>query len=55
MNPQMHPPEEVQAILELFEGEISIREKEGLQKTLKIKKMYNQKYLDCDLPLRKEK
>lgn len=55
MNPQMHPSEEVQAILELFEGEISIHEKEGLQKTVKIKKMYNQKYLDCELPLRKEK
>jgi KaiC/GvpD/RAD55 family RecA-like ATPase len=53
LNPQMHPPEEVQAILEIFEGEISIHEKEGLRKSIKIKKMYNQKYLDCDLPLEK--
>ena len=53
MNPQMHPSEEVHAVLELFEGEISIHEKEGLQKTVKIRKMYNQKYLDCELPLRK--
>ncbi len=58
MNPQMHPPQEVHAILDLFEGEISIYEKEtkeGLQKFLKIKKMYNQRYLESELPLRKEK
>jgi KaiC/GvpD/RAD55 family RecA-like ATPase len=55
MNPQMHPTEEVQAILELFEGEISIYEKEDLQKVLKIKKMYNQRYMDCELSLRKER
>jgi parallel beta-helix repeat protein len=45
MNPQMHPSEEVHAALELFEGEISIHEKEDLQKTVKIGKMYNQRYL----------
>ncbi len=58
MNPQMHPPQEVHAILDLFEGEISIYEKEtkeGLQKFLKIKKMYNQRYLESELPLRKER
>lgn len=52
MNPQMHPPEEVQAILGLFEGEINIYEKEtkkGLEKFLKIKKMYNQRYLESEL------
>ncbi|NIU39249.1 hypothetical protein GWN65_04575, partial [Candidatus Bathyarchaeota archaeon] len=48
MNPQMHPSEEVHAILGLFEGEINIYEKEsekGLEKFLKIRKMYNQRYL----------
>jgi len=58
MNPQMHPPEEVHAILGLFEGEINIYEKEttkGLKKCLRIKKMYNQRYLESELPLRKEK
>ncbi len=58
MNPQMHPSEEVHAILGLFEGEISIYEKEseeGLEKFLKIRKMYNQRYLESKLPLRKEK
>jgi len=58
MNPQMHSPQEVHAILDLFEGEINIHEKEtekGLQKCLKIKKMYNQKYLESELHLRKER
>jgi KaiC/GvpD/RAD55 family RecA-like ATPase len=57
MNPQMHPSEEVQAILDLFEGEISIYEREtgkGLQRFLKIKKMRNQKYIEGELLLRKE-
>jgi KaiC/GvpD/RAD55 family RecA-like ATPase len=58
MNPQMHPPQEVHAILGLFEGEINIYEKEtekGLEKFLKVKKMYNQRYLESELPLRKER
>lgn len=58
MNPQMHPPEETHAILGLFEGEISVYEKESeknSEKSLKIRKMYNQKYLESDLPLRKER
>jgi len=57
MNPHMHSPEEVQAILDLFEGEINIYEKEtkkGSEKILKIKKMYNQKYLESELRLKKE-
>jgi KaiC/GvpD/RAD55 family RecA-like ATPase len=58
MNPYMHPSEEVQAILDLFDGEISIYEKEtpkGLERFLRIKKMYNQRYLDNELPIRKER
>jgi len=58
MNPHMHPSEEVQAIVGLFEGEINIykkKTKKGLEKFLKIEKMANQKYLDIELPLRKEK
>jgi tetratricopeptide (TPR) repeat protein/KaiC/GvpD/RAD55 family RecA-like ATPase len=57
MNPQMHPSQEFQAILDLFDGEINIREKEtekGLEKFLKIKKMSNQKYLEDEVPLKKE-
>lgn len=58
MNPQMHPTEENHAILGLFEGELNIYEKEagkGLEKFLKIRKMHNQRYLESELYLRKEK
>ncbi|MGA9387217.1 MAG: tetratricopeptide repeat protein [Candidatus Bathyarchaeia archaeon] len=54
INPQMHPPQEFQAILDLFEGEINMYEKEtekGSQVFLKIKRMSNYKYLDNELPL----
>jgi uncharacterized repeat protein (TIGR01451 family) len=58
MNPQMHSLQEVHAILGLFDGEINIYEKEtekGLEKFLKIRKMYNQRYLESELLLRKER
>lgn len=48
MNPQMHPQQELQAILDLFEGEINIYEK-GPKKYLKIKKMSNHKYLKNEI------
>jgi len=54
MNPQMHPVEEVQAVLDLFDGEIEVYEKEN-QKFLRIKKMYEQDYIENDLPLKKNK
>jgi KaiC/GvpD/RAD55 family RecA-like ATPase len=57
INPQMHSDEEVQSILSLFECEIRIYEKEtekGAQKILRIKKLYNQKYLEKELVLTKE-
>jgi tetratricopeptide (TPR) repeat protein len=57
IDPEMHPPQEVRAILDLFEGEINIYEKEtekGAGRYLKIKKMSNQKYLQNELPLKKE-
>ena len=50
--------EEVQAILGLFEGEIRISEKEtpnGLEKVLRIRKLYNQRYLENELILDREK
>ena len=58
MNPHMHSPQEAHAILGLFEGEINIYEKEtekGPEKFLKIRKMYNQRYQESKLPLRKIK
>jgi tetratricopeptide (TPR) repeat protein/KaiC/GvpD/RAD55 family RecA-like ATPase len=57
IDPRMHPSEELYAILGLFDGEISVHEKEtekGPGKFLKIKKMTNQRYLDSELLLRRE-
>jgi hypothetical protein len=57
MDPEIHPQEEVRAISGLFEGEVSLYEKEtekGSERFLKIKKMSNQKYLDDELLLKKE-
>jgi tetratricopeptide (TPR) repeat protein len=57
VDPKMHPSEELYAILGLFDGEISIQEKEtekGLERFLKIKKMSNQEYLENELLLKKE-
>jgi hypothetical protein len=57
IDPRMHSSEELYAILGLFEGEISISEKEtekGPAKFLKIKKMSNQEYLESEIPLKKE-
>lgn len=57
IDPQVHPSEELHAILGLFEGEISIYEKEtekGSERYLKTKKMSNQEYLKDELLLTKE-
>jgi TolB-like protein len=56
MDPEMHPPQEVRAVLDLFDGEISVREKEtekGSAKFLKIQKMSGQKYLEDEVILKK--
>jgi KaiC/GvpD/RAD55 family RecA-like ATPase len=57
MNPYMHSPEEVQAIVGLFEGEISLYEKEsteGPEKFLRIKKMLNHRYVEHEMPFGRE-
>jgi hypothetical protein len=57
VNPRMHPPEEYEAILGLFDGEINIYDKEtpkGTARFLKIKKMTGQKYLKDEIPLAEE-
>jgi len=57
MNPQMHSSQEVHAILGLFEGEINLyekRTKKGFKRFLMIKKMHAQRYLEDELPLKKE-
>jgi hypothetical protein len=57
MDPEMHPSQEARAVLDLFDGQIDIHEKEtekGSARFLKIKKMANHKYLENDLSLKKE-
>jgi KaiC/GvpD/RAD55 family RecA-like ATPase len=55
VNPHMHSSEQLHAILDLFDGEISIYEKgeNDLIKYLRIRKMHRQRYLESELPLRK--
>ena len=58
VDPQLHPSEELQAVLGLFDGEIRVFEREaakGTEKVLKIRKLYNQKYLENELILTREK
>jgi KaiC/GvpD/RAD55 family RecA-like ATPase len=55
LNPQMHPAQEVQAILDIFDGEITIQEKQtnkGPQKLLAIRRLSNEKYLTSELSLK---
>jgi KaiC/GvpD/RAD55 family RecA-like ATPase len=52
IDPQVHPSEELHAIVGLFDGEISIYEK-GAEQFLKIKRMSNQKYLANEIALTK--
>ena len=57
INPQMHPQEELYAILSIFDGEINIREAEtdkGLNRFLRVKRMSNQKYLRDEIRLTEE-
>jgi KaiC/GvpD/RAD55 family RecA-like ATPase len=57
MNPQMHPSQEAQAILDVFDGEINIFEREtkkGSEKFLKIRKMHDQRYLEGELRLKRK-
>jgi hypothetical protein len=57
VNPKMHPQEELQAILCLFDGEIEIAEKEtekGVEKTLRIKRLNNQQYIENQIVLSEE-
>ena len=56
-DPEMHSSQDARAILDLFDGEISISEKEtekGVRRYLRIKKMSGHKYLENELPLKKE-
>jgi tetratricopeptide (TPR) repeat protein len=57
IDPNMHSQEEVQAITDLFDGEIRIFERQSenrLNKILKILKLYNEDYLEDELSLTRE-
>lgn len=54
MDPEMHSPQEARAVLDLFDGEINIYEKEtekGSERFLRIKRMSDQKYLENEIAL----
>jgi hypothetical protein len=54
----MHPPDHVQAILGLFDGEINLYEKEtknGIDTFLRVRRMYNQKYSRGELKVTRER
>jgi tetratricopeptide (TPR) repeat protein len=56
-DPSMHPPEELQAVLSIFDGEIHINEREnpqGIERMLKVKKLINQKFSSKEIVLSKE-
>lgn len=58
IDPQMHSPQDVHAILGLFDGELNIYEKkleEYSERFLIVKRMHGQKYLESMLTLRKDK
>jgi KaiC/GvpD/RAD55 family RecA-like ATPase len=54
VNPQMHDTAEVQSVLDLFDGEIRIYEK-AEQKFMQIRRMYEQDYIEEEMPLRKDR
>jgi len=57
IDPHMHPAEELQAVVGLFDGEISLYEKEtarGTAKFLKLKKLAKHKYLKEEMPIKEE-
>jgi hypothetical protein len=54
IDPDMHPPHESRAILDLFEGELNVYEKqtkEGPHKLLRIRRMSGQDYSKGEIPI----
>jgi hypothetical protein len=57
IDPRIHPSEELQAVLGLFDGEVDLYEKQTEKnsgKYLKVTKMSNQEYLETEQSLRKD-
>jgi KaiC/GvpD/RAD55 family RecA-like ATPase len=58
VNPQMHPQEELQAIVGLFDGEIRVSEREtekGIEKILRVRRLFNQRFLENGVALTRER
>ena len=55
VDPGMHSPEEVRAILDIFDGEVSIHETADDARWLRISRMRDQEYLDKEIPLSRHK
>ena len=58
VNPHMHSSQEVQAILDLFQGEIDIYRKKtekGLRRFLRVEKLQDQQYNEDEIRLKKER
>jgi len=54
----MHHQEELHAILSLFDGELVLSERDNAnkqEKTLRVRRLSNQKYLEDEVTLIKEK
>jgi len=57
VNPSMHSPEEMNAIMDLFDGEIRITEEKsdkGRKKILEVVRLYNKRFSEEKLTLTKE-
>jgi hypothetical protein len=56
LDPEMHPPDQAKAIINLFDGEISLAQTEDpleCRKSLRIKKLRNQDYIKNPICLTK--
>ncbi|HVO85927.1 MAG TPA: ATPase domain-containing protein [Candidatus Eisenbacteria bacterium] len=53
LNPQMHSSQDIQAVLDIFDGEISLREREtrkGTQKLLAVVRLSGERHLKSEIP-----
>ena len=58
LNPQIHTPSEIQAILEMFDGHVELSEREiegNMKRVLHIRKMFQWSFLDTEAVLDREK
>jgi KaiC/GvpD/RAD55 family RecA-like ATPase len=58
LNPHMHSSQEVEAILDLFDGEIQLyrrKTEKGFRRFLRIEKLYNRNYVEEEIFLRKDR